>query len=370
MPQTTYITTLTIGKIGTRADGSHHEPLAKLYEERHQTDTLTVASEEDGVFSVDIEGETVSYTNSSDATDTVTATGIAAAINAAADVAASPLNNVVAASSAAAVVTVTTLRKGESYTIANPVAPGSATLTLASLQSSTQTALALAIAVQSSGDDGIARPTSTSTDDTTAGLVEAGSNEDTAANDGTSGGYSAGKAVPVLEKGALYASPEDAVTMDQAVYVRRIATGTEVLGALRGAGDGTARVETVTPTAVNDQQYALRIDVDADGNGDFKSYTIAALGDGTATATELCDDYRTQLAAISALTGVVTGSGTATLILTGAAGVEFASVDLGPGVSAVVETTAGTFDTYKLRRAKWRKVAAAAGVSIVKVNRP
>lgn len=370
MPQTTYIDTLTIGKIGTRADSSHHEPLAKLYEERHQTDTLTVGSEEDGVFSIDIEGETVSYTNASDASDTVTATGIAAAINAAADVAASPLNNVVSASSAAAVVTVTTLRKGESYTIADPVAPGSATLVLASTQSSTQVALPLATAVQSSGDDGLARPSATSTDDDFAGLVESGDNEDTAANDGTSGGYSAGKAVPVMEKGALYASPEDAVVMDQAVYVRRIATGTEVLGALRGSGDGTARVETVTPTAVNDQQYALRIDVDADGNGDFESYTIAALGDASATATEICDAYRTQLAAITALSGVVTGTGTATLILTGAAGVEFASADLGPGVSAVAETTAGTFDTYKARRAKWRKAASAAGVSIVKVNRP
>jgi hypothetical protein len=166
---------------------------------------------------------------------------------------------------------------------------------------------------------------------------------------------------------------EDTATVGGSVFVRRAnATGaTERIGGIRGSMDGTARVETVTPTAVNDQQYSLRLDVDTEGNGDFKSYVIAALGDASATATEICTAFRADLASITELTGVVTGSGTATLILTGAAGILFGATDLGPGVSAVVETTAGAFDTFRALNMRFKSTTTAVGaVARVKVNRP
>lgn len=369
MTQLTYRTTLDIGKVGYPAKLRDLEYEALTFEERHQTDTLTVANEENGAFTVVLEGETVSYTDTDDASDTVTAAGIAAAINAAAAVTSSALNNLLVATSAAAVVTITTLRKGESYTVGATTAPGSATLTHANTQSSTQTALPLGIVVARSGDHGLARVASTSTSESVAGFVAGGDNEDEAAADGTSGGYSAGKSVPVAISGDFYASPEDSVTRGGKVYVRRVATGTEVLGALRGSHDGTARVETITPTAANSTQYHLRIDVDHDGNGDWKSYVISALSDADGTATEIVTALKADLAKIDALSGVVTGSGTTTLVLTGAAGIKFESNDIGTGTLSVAETTAGAFDTFVLKGAKWDLAASAAGTSIVKLNR-
>lgn len=108
-------------------------------------------------------------------------------------------------------------------------------------------------------------------------------------------------------------------------------------------GSGTQQVDTITPTAVNDQNYALTLLVDPHGEGEWISHTLFALGDGSATATEICDDWRTQLADITALDSVVVGTGTATLVLTGAQGVRFETLNSGPGVSVVVNTTAGVY---------------------------
>lgn len=101
-------------------------------------------------------------------------------------------------------------------------------------------------------------------------------------------------------------------------------------------------INTITPTAVNDTQYALSIRYRRPGNELWQTTTIAALGDATATATEICDAYRVSLLANDDLTGVIAGTGTTTLILTGAEGVTFESEDIGAGVSAVVVTDAGT----------------------------
>lgn len=130
----------------------------------------------------------------------------------------------------------------------------------------------------------------------------------------------------------------DATDIHKIVYVLDDQTVTE---AQHGAG--TAQVDTVTPTAVNDQAYQLTLLVDEHGEGIWTSHTLFALGDGSATATEICDDWRTQLDAITALDSIVVGTGTVTLILTGAQGVRFETLDSGPGVSAVVNTTAGIY---------------------------
>lgn len=258
------------------------------------------------------------------------------------------------------------------YTFSFPSNPaGNLSHDLVQAAGGTRIPLATVVVQGTNADEAVA-PTGTSTDSNALGLLVRNTDSDVNSGDPTvDDGFPPGSMLSVLKQGPAWANVEEAVSVNGDVYVRRAnAAAGQNLGGLRGSGDGTARVETITPTAVNDQQYALRIDVDADGNGDWKSYTIAALGDGTATATEICDDYRTQLAAITALTGVVTGSGTATLILTGAAGVRFAATDLGPGVSAVVETTAGSFDTFKLRNAKFKTATTGVGLAKVQLNRP
>lgn len=183
-------------------------------------------------------------------------------------------------------------------------------------------------------------------------------------------GYDPGEYMSVLKVGDFDTETEDTAADNGLVYVRRVATGTEQLGDIRATGDGVARVETVTPTAVNDQIYNLKLEVDPDGNGVSTTYALAALGDASATATEICTAFKAQLAAIAALTGVITGSGTATFIMTGAAGVTFATTDQGPGVSAVVETTAGSVDTFKVNNTRFRTATTGQGLVRVQTNRP
>ena len=67
------------------------------------------------------------------------------------------------------------------------------------------------------------------------------------------------------------------------------------------------------------------------------------VSDASGTATEIANELRAWLVGIAELTGVITGTGTATAILTGAKGVKFAFTDTGTvGVLAVAETVAGT----------------------------
>lgn len=115
--------------------------------------------------------------------------------------------------------------------------------------------------------------------------------------------------------------------------------------ALRQATDtgGTAQVATGTPTAANSTLYMVRIDYDSTGTGVWKSKTIGYVSDGTATDTEICNGLRADLAAIDDLTGVITGTGTTTLILTGAHGVLFEVANIGAGVIAFAATTAGVY---------------------------
>lgn len=127
------------------------------------------------------------------------------------------------------------------------------------------------------------------------------------------------------------------------VTLKAYALDDQTVTKTRHSASGTAQVNTITPTAVNDTHYQLSIRVDEHGEGEWETYLIAALGDGTATATEICDDLRTMLATIDQLTGVVTGSGTTTLVLTGADGVRFEVSDTGAGVLTNADTTPGVY---------------------------
>ena len=108
-------------------------------------------------------------------------------------------------------------------------------------------------------------------------------------------------------------------------------------------GSGTAQVNTETPTAVIDTHYAVQVRWDEHGEGDWKSTTLAHLSDGSTDATEICDALRVHLAATDALTGIITGTGTDTLILTGAQGVRFEISNVGTGVVADAASTPGVY---------------------------
>ena len=55
------------------------------------------------------------------------------------------------------------------------------------------------------------------------------------------GGYNAGESIPILRKGRVWMHVEDvsSVAKGGLVYVRSVATGSEKLGAIRAADDGS-----------------------------------------------------------------------------------------------------------------------------------
>lgn len=124
----------------------------------------------------------------------------------------------------------------------------------------------------------------------------------------------------VARAGRFYVLPEQDVTPADPVYVR--------------ASGAQAQVATLTPTAVNSTGYFLQI-----GNSRYNY-----LSDASATATEICNGFRTAIAAD--VNAVVTGSGSTTLILTAnTAGVQFVvTADSNMSVAATTPNkTVGAF---------------------------
>lgn len=96
----------------------------------------------------------------------------------------------------------------------------------------------------------------------------------------------------------------------------------------------TARLLTITPTAVNDFVYTATLSVSG------VDYPLEVTADGSATATEICDDFRSAIDAL-ALPGITSG-GTATLTITGDDGfTDFQFTPTSANLASVV-TAAGT----------------------------
>lgn len=181
-----------------------------------------------------------------------------------------------------------------------------------------------------------------------------------------------GRTHSLLEEGEQWVKVEEAVTPSSTVYCRRALTASAGrLGGFRASAAGGQKVVTVTPTAVNDAQYSILIEWDPPGSAKKQSIPLTVVGDGTATATEICDDYRTASAAALA-DGVLAGftfTGTATLVITGPAGQDFEVVDVGTGVSAVAETTPADVDALDISKfARFRSSAPADGLALLHVN--
>lgn len=169
-------------------------------------------------------------------------------------------------------------------------------------------------------------------------------------------GYAGQSMVSVLRQGRAWAKVEQAVSAGDQAYYRITAKGTLTqLGAWRKDADGTAQVDTLTPTAVNSTRYFVELD--------GKSYFYDS--DASATATEIVTGFKTAINADAASPAVATG--TATLILTAAvAGVGF-TTRADPNMSIAL-TTASAATAVAPAGCKYITSAAAGGLAQLKIE--
>ncbi len=162
----------------------------------------------------------------------------------------------------------------------------------------------------------------------------------------------------VAHKGAFYVLPEQAVTPDDPVYVRYTdGGGALTVGRVRKDPDGTAQVDTITPTAANATEYSLSID--------GRAYFVTSDADGT--ATEICDLFRTAINADADCKAA--GTGTATLILTAkVAGIPFLT-SVGKNL-ALVNTTASAAEAVLVPGCKFDSTADADAPAVLVLNLP
>lgn len=180
-------------------------------------------------------------------------------------------------------------------------------------------------------------------------------------DDGSVPSYPSGRMVAVLQKGRCFVTVEENVTPASPVYVRFATDGASNTqpGSFRASAEGTAQVDTVTPTAVNSTQYFVTVS----GASGERTYEVTSSGSATAATIV------TQFLAIMASDADVTASGTSTLILTAkVAGAAFTTtVDSN---QAVAHTTANVATAAKVPNAAYRTTATAGNVAVVELNLP
>lgn len=167
--------------------------------------------------------------------------------------------------------------------------------------------------------------------------------------------------VMMLNSGATAASPGGVV------HVVRAVTGGDELGEARAAADGVLQVETVTPDAA---QHSVTVAIEIrllTGARAGYSKVLLFQTDGTMTATEVCDAFRTDLNLDSVLAPLIADTGTATLILTSTDLDTTFEVNIVEGLFTIAATTAPVRYTIPLPQAKayWADSVAAGAVGPV-----
>lgn len=148
--------------------------------------------------------------------------------------------------------------------------------------------------------------------------------------------------------------------------------GGDEVGEARADSDdgGTAQVATVTPTAgQNSVTVSIAIDV-LTGPAAGQTATLIYQTDGSMTATEVCDAFRTDFN-LSTLADYITDSGTATLILTADDPETTFEVRVVEGLFTIDNaTTAAAANTIALprSRASWAEVVAAGAVGAMSLH--
>ena len=168
---------------------------------------------------------------------------------------------------------------------------------------------------------------------------------------------------------------EGAASADGQVYARKTATGTEISGAASGTAVlDTPEVYTLTPTAVDSTLYGFLIEISNYFTGEVVASGNVSFTSGVGTnATLICDGLRTSLADDNdQLDDYVTGSGTATLILTMASPYVATISPYGPGVLAGYDTasTPAASDHMLIAGAKFLETTSAAGIQAVELPHP
>jgi hypothetical protein len=310
---------------------------------------------------------TVTRTGGAPADDTASAAALEAQVDAS-----QPLNGHVEASAAAGVLTLAFQHAGIEYPVATTVT--GCTATVANSQAAGGSALPLgrfvAAGTSLDGIPAIRQLTSTDRDANVRGILLAPHavfpNADSASPTATD-------VIPIGELGAVVYdgainmrnNGDVATTVGGVVFAVVGTGGGDEVGEARSDVDGVAGVWTVTPTAA-ELDFMVLIEWTSALGVKESIPLLSANPDGSANATEICDAWRTAFATAQAdgkLTGFTAG-GTATLTLTGPAGVPFTVSDVGEGVSATVETTPAVVYATPLdvKRFYWAEVIAPGAV--------
>lgn len=185
--------------------------------------------------------------------------------------------------------------------------------------------------------------------------------------------YARGKDVVYRRKGSATVYAEAVVTAGNQVYVRKTAAATEVAGAIAGsATTDTVQITTVTPTAADDTVYRALVTIRDFFTDEIVAQGVIEMTSGTsATATQIVTGLKTSLADDNdQLDSLVVGTGTATLILTVAAGYKMdAPVNFGSsaGVLTAAETQAPASDHVLWAGAKVLTTTTAAGSAAIAI---
>lgn len=194
--------------------------------------------------------------------------------------------------------------------------------------------------------------------------------------DDSSGGptvpsFPVGKEFAAMRKGPIFVLVEEDVTQGDQAFVRfanhvaaqnanYLAVGNaDQKGAFRKSYDGTAQVDTLTPTVNNADGYAVEI---MDSNGKLIA-SASYESDGTATAAEIVAGL---IAALGAPAGL-SFSGTNTLVITssvpGQGFVTSCSANL-----TVAHTTANAVSAAPLPGAYFKSSASAGSLAVLELN--
>ena len=281
----------------------------------------------------------------------------------------------VVATNALGVLTMTYQHANVAYTTATAVV--AAVATVASVQTPGGSSLVLGRFVKRGtavgGAPAVTVPASTDTQDLLAGVilrpVAQFANAESAlasANDVVPAGQMCDVAhdgeVSMLNTGSV------AAAAGGVVHVVRAVTGGDEVGEARASASGVLQVATVTPGAAqNSVTVAIRVRIETGASTGYSAVLLYQT-DGSMTATEVCDAFRTDLNLDAVLAPLLADTGTATLILTSTDIDTTFSIDVVEGAFTVDEATvAAARYTIPLpqSRAYWAEAAAAGAVGRV-----
>lgn len=180
-----------------------------------------------------------------------------------------------------------------------------------------------------------------------------------------------GKEFAAMRNGPIFVVVEENVSQGDQAFVRfanhvaaqnagyLAVANADQKGAFRKSQDGTAQVDTLTPTANNADGYAVEI---MDSNGKLIA-SASYESDGTATAAEIVAGL---IAALGAPAGL-TFSGTTTLVITSSVPGQGFVTSCSANI-AIVHTTANVVSAAALPGAYYKTSASAGSLAVLELN--